>query len=329
MKNSIVSPMAMGSGAYVIHRLLERHIADYRVVPYHSKWIFIPFMLPMIAKIKHARLLHTVPDYAWFFYRNSIPLLLSFQNYVLDSWMRPHSNWLQKIHYATDLRLWTHLAVRKAKRITAVSDFTARLVRKDMQLSDPIKVIYNGVDTDHFTPGRDKWENPDEIRVFFSGNLTRRKGAQWLPEIAKFLNRGIKIYYTQGLRTKRTLPDQPQLQSIGPVSFEDMPDRYRQMDMLLIPTVREGLSVAVLEAMACGLPVVASNCSSLPEQIDEAKGGFLCPVGDTKAFAAKINLLADSPRLKNEMGHYNRCKVEKLFSIDKMVGAYKKLFKDF
>ena len=57
-----------------------------------------------------------------------------------------------------------------------------------------------------------------------------------------------------------------------------------------MPTVREGLSLAVLEAMACGLPVVASACSSLPEQIDNGMGGFLCPVGDVVAFAEKIKL---------------------------------------
>ena len=63
-----------------------------------------------------------------------------------------------------------------------------------------------------------------------------------------------------------------------------------------------------MEDMASGLPVVASNCSSLPEQIDEGKGGFLCPVGNIHAFAEKINILADSPPLRKEMGKYNRMK---------------------
>jgi glycosyltransferase involved in cell wall biosynthesis len=326
MKNIVISPMGMGSGAYIIHRLLEDHITGYHVIPYHANWTFIPFMLPIIAKFRPTRLLHTAPDYAWFFNRHSIPLILSFHNYVLDSWMRPYSTWFQKIHYATDLKIWTKLATRKAKKITAVSEFTARLVRKDMRLFAPIKVIYNGIDKDHFSPALHKRANSKEIRAFFSGNLTLRKGAQWLPEIAGLLNPDIKIYYTKGLRTRRNLPDLTNLKSIGPVPFEDMPDRYRQMDILLMPTVREGFSVAVLEAMACGLPVVASHCSSLPEQIDEGKGGFLCPVGDVKAFAEKINLLADSPKLRDEMGSYNRSKVEKHFTLDKMIAEYKNLF---
>jgi glycosyltransferase involved in cell wall biosynthesis len=318
--------MASGNGAFIIHRLLEQAIPDYHVVPYHANWTIIPFILPLIAKTHRARLLHTVPDYAWFFYRKTTPVILTFHNYVLDRWMRPYSSCLQKIHYATDLKIWTRLAIKKAKKITAVSDFTAKLVQKDLRLSEPIRVIYNGVDTDHFTINLDKKDRQEEIRVFFSGNLIHRKGAQWLPEIAKLLDKKIKIFYTQGLRAQSILTDLPNLQSIGPVSFEDMPDRYRQMDILLMPTVREGLSVAVLEAMACGLPVVASNCSSLPEQIDDGRGGFLCPVGNAMAFAEKINLLADSPKLRNEMGKYNRAKVQAHFSIEKMIAGYEQLF---
>jgi glycosyltransferase involved in cell wall biosynthesis len=325
---NIISPMATGNGAYVIHCTLEKYITGYRVVPYHANWTFIPFMLPIVAKITQASLLHTVPSYAWFFCRKAIPLILSFQNYVLDSWMRPYSTWFQKIHYATDLKIWTKLAIRKAKKITAVSDFTAKLIKKDMQLSGPVKIIYNGVDTDYFTPSLSKKGIQEEISVFFSGNLTRRKGAHWLPEIAKYLNHDIKIYYTQGLRTRSVLPDLPNLKSIGPVSFQDMPKRYRQMDILLMPTVREGLSLSVLEAMACGLPVVASNCSSLPEQIDHGKGGFLCPIGDVNEFAEKINLLAESPMLRREMGGYNRAKVEQRFRVEQMVNEYRKLFSE-
>ena len=78
--------------------------------------------------------------------------------------------------------------------------------------------------------------------------------------------------------------------------------------------------------MACGMPVVASNCSSLPELISEGKGGFLCPVGDVVAFAEKINILTDAPNLRHEMGEYNRSKVEKLFTGQRMVSEYKDLF---
>jgi L-malate glycosyltransferase len=57
-------------------------------------------------------------------------------------------------------------------------------------------------------------------------------------------------------------------------------------------------------------------------------GGFLCPVGDVGLFAEKINMLADSPDLRKEMGEYNRAKVERMFRLDQMVENYKQLFEE-
>lgn len=329
MKNRhIVSPMASGSGAYVVHRLLEHHLPEYRLAGYHPYWTFFPFLLPATVSMRGASLIHTTPDYAPFFFKKTVPLIITFHNYVLDRWMKPYSTLVQKIHYATDLRLSTRLSLRQAHRITAVSQFTADLVKRDLKISRPIRVIYNGINIDHFTPVRSSGSSRQEVRVFFSGNLTRRKGAHWLPSIAKSLQKNVRIFYTQGLRTRNIWPVMTGLQPLGPVRFEEMPARYHEMDILLMPTVREGFSLAILEAMASGLPVVASNCSSLPEQVDENQGGFLCPVGDVKAFAEKINLLADSPKLRREMGEYNRAKIEKQFTIERMIKEYRRLFEE-
>lgn len=323
--------MATGSGAYVVHSLLERHIPRYRVAGYNPYWTLLPFLLPLTASIKGADLIHTTPDYARFFYRKSIPLILTFHNYVLDRWMKPYCSWTQRVHYSSGLRLLIRMGLQKAHVVTAVSHFTAHIVQQDLNLSRPIRVIYNGVDVNQFTPlssSRSLPPTSNKIRVFFSGNLSRRKGVQWLPLIARRLGKNIRIYYTQGLRSRsRSIPSPP-LCPVGPIPFEDMPDCYRQMDLLLMPTVREGFGLAVAEAMACGLPVVASNCSAIPELIDDGKGGFLCPVGDTAAFAEKINLLADSPKLRRKMGEYNRAKVEKMFTLDRMVKEYQELFQE-
>jgi len=318
--------MAMGSGAYVLHKTVEAHICDYQVRGYHRYLTLFPFILPALVSVQGARLIHSTPDYGIFFYRKSVPLVLTFHNYVLDGSMRIYNSLLQNIHYATDLRLWTMLALRKCHTITAVSHFTAQQVQKDLGTTRPIRVIYNGVDVERFYPAPSSTCSRKEIRVFFSGNLTRRKGAHWLPSIAKRLRKNIRILHTQGLRTCSVLRSEPPLRCIGSVPFNDMPALYQQMDILLMPTVREGLSLAVLEAMACGLPIVASRCSSLPEQIDEGKGGFLCPVGDADAFAEKINILAESPKLRRDMGEYNRAKVEKIFTLKRMISEYEELF---
>ena len=324
----IKSPMAWGNGAYVVHRLLEDRISEYRVAGYNPYWTLFPFILPAVVSTKEADLIHTTPDYARFFYKKNTPMVITFHGYILDHGMQSHSSPLQRLHYATDLRLWTQMAVRRACRITAVSHFTAKLASQEFDLAAPINVIYNGVDADLFIPAKQRHTGADRIRVLFSGNLTRSKGAHWLPAIAEKLEKNSNILFTQGPRGEGKLIPKDNLQGIGSIPFLEMPMHYRKMDILLMPTVREGFGLAVAEAMACGLPVVASNCSAIPELIDDGKGGFLCPVGDVDAFAEKINLLAESPALRREMGDYNRAKVEKMFTLERMVNEYQKLFEE-
>lgn len=327
-KRRIFSPMAWGNGAYILHKMIEKHIPNYTVKGYNPYLTIIPFSLPWAATVKGADLIHTTPDYAVFFHKPSQPMVLTFHNYVLDRWMQNHSSWIQSLYYTTTLKLLSRMAVKKAHALTAVSHYTARLVQEDLTTSEHIRVIYNGIDVDQFKPAASSPYSRKEVRVFFSGNLIRRKGAHWLPSIARGLGKNIRIYYTQGLRTQNNLASNSKLQPIGSVPFKDMPNRYRQMDLLVMPSVREGFGLAVAEAMSCGLPVVATNGSAIPELIDEGKGGFLCPVGDVDAFAEKINLLADSPNLRHEMGEYNRAKVEKMFTLGRMVKEYQELFEE-
>jgi len=325
---SIISPIATGSGAHVIHSLLGTRIPGYRISSYHPYWTLFPFALQRIASIRSAALIHTTPDHAKFFYKRSIPLMITFHGYVLDGQMRPYCSWLTNTYHLMALRPWIRSAIKMAHTVTAVSRFIAQLVQEDLSVSRPVNVIYNGIDTHHFKPKTSSRYNTNEVRVLFSGNLTRRKGAHLLPLIARQLNKNIRIFYTQGLRTRISLSSNPNLQSIGTVPFKNMPDYYRQMDILLMPSVREGFGLAIAEAMACGLPIIASDCSAIPELVDNDKGGFLCPVGDVDAFAETINQLSDLPKLRQEMGEYNRAKAEKKFALDRMVNEYRELFED-
>lgn len=327
MSSPILAPLASGNGAYILHQSLEKQISDYRVVSYNPWLTLFPPLLIHVARKQRADLIHTTPDYAIWSMRRNTPFVATFHNYVLDPFMRAYSTLLQRFHYRTDLRWFTLLAVQHAKALTAVSHFTANLAREDLGFDRPIRVIHNGIDETRFTPAF-RLRSDGVVQVLFAGNLTPRKGAQWILPIAERLDEGIRILYTQGLRTRRVLPEHPRLSCVGNVPYESMPELYRQVDIVLLPTVREGLPMAVLEAMSCGLPVVATDCSSLPELIDHAKGGFLVPLGDVEAFAQRINILANSGELRLEMGQFNRARIEAEFTSKQMVAAYNELFSE-
>ena len=321
----ILSPIVRGSGASVVHRYLADNIAGYSLATYSRYWEYLPFLLPLAFRDRPARIVHTSPDHGIFFQRPGIPLVVTFHGFALDRFMQPYSSTLQRVHYACDLRLFTKLSLERADAVTAVSHFVADLVVEELGYRKPIQVIPNGVDTEAFCPATVQ-HTGQEVRVLFSGNLTRHKGADKLLEIARRLDPGIKIVYTTGPRGQGGIPDDPRLQPIGRVPHARMPACYQQADILLSPSVREGFGLAVAEAMACGLPVVATDGSALKELIEDGRGGFLCEIGDVEAFAARINQLAGNMMLRRRMGVFNRERVMRSFSLSSMIQAYQEVF---
>jgi glycosyltransferase involved in cell wall biosynthesis len=253
--------------------------------------------------------------------------VITFHNYVLDRSMRRHSTLPQRIHYATDLRWFTRAALRRAVAVTAVSEFTARLVREDMRFNGPIEMIPNGVDVEQFRPDP-TGSRPGPLQVLFSGNLTRRKGAHLLPEIARLAGPDVQVHYTTGARAGQADPRWAGLHPVGRVPYAQMPELYRQFDVLLLPTVREGMSLALLEAMASGLAVVASDAASNPELVADGLGGYLCPVDEAEAYAAALRKLAANRSLAASMGLNNRRTVVDRYDRDVMLKRYETLFSD-
>lgn len=317
--------MPSGSGAIVVHRMLEQQLRNYAVVPYNPALTYVPPALRWFVPKPGADIVHTTPDHAVFFKRQEVPLVTTFHNVVIDKFMSPYSSFAQRLHYRTDLRYFLARAVRISDRITAVSQFTADLARRELKCDRPIEVIPNGIDTDFFHPATDHREG-GRLKLLFSGNPSLRKGAQWLPEIALKLKDTVKIVCACGLRGGWTKNLQAAgIEILGRVPYTAMPDLYRSVDALLLPTVREGDSLAVLEAMSSGIPVIASDCSSLPERVAQGEGGYLCDIGDIDGFVRAVERLLD-PQVRRLMGEFNRSRATTDFSLRQMTGRYEDLF---
>lgn len=314
-----------GSGAYIVHKTLEENIPEYNLKEYDPKFEFFPFLFPLIFNHNNTDIIHLTPEYGCFVPKKKSKLILTFHNYVLDAFMKPYSSFYQRVHYKTDLKFFVKKSLEKADLVTAVSDFTAEILKKDLGYKKDVKVIYNGIDTEIFKPDYEK-EGSENIKVLFSGNLTLRKGAHLLVDIARRVKKNIIIYYTSGLRGKNRLPELKNLKPIGRFSYDEMPNLYQSMDILLMPTAREGFGLSMAEAMSCGLPVVVSDCSSIPEIAIDGKSGFLIKSFNAKSFSDHINILSESEVLRKKMGRFNSELIKSRFNINTFIKEYEKIF---
>ena len=108
----------------------------------------------------------------------------------------------------------------------------------------------------------------------------------------------------------------------------DVPALLRTMDVFLLPSLAEGISNTILEAMATGLPVLATCTGGNPELVENGSSGYLVPVGDFSQLALRIRELIDFPELREKMGQKARSLIEERFDWDCTVSGYLAIYDD-
>jgi sugar transferase (PEP-CTERM/EpsH1 system associated) len=111
-----------------------------------------------------------------------------------------------------------------------------------------------------------------------------------------------------------------------PGGRSDVPVILRMLDCFVLPSYSEATSLAIQEAMACGLPVVATNVGGTPALVTEGETGFLVRPDDDVALAARIGQLAAAPELCATMGARARARAERDFDIRRTIDRYSELF---
>jgi glycosyltransferase involved in cell wall biosynthesis len=108
----------------------------------------------------------------------------------------------------------------------------------------------------------------------------------------------------------------------------DVHDVLRIADVVTLPSLDEGLPLALLEAMACGRAVIATPVGGIPDVLGDGSAGLLIPRHDAQALAAAIRELLDNPRRCSEMGHKARARVESRYSVPRFAAAVQALYEE-
>jgi len=252
---------------------------DFDVV--HAHTIFFAGIIALLAAwIRRVPLIitvHGIDDVAWFPGRGS-----------LYKWFK--NKWLART------------CLRRVDHIIAVSDYLRELLTTEMRVSDQkISVIDMGVNTNLFRSigkreARKRLDLPlsDGI-VLYVGNLYPLKGCQYLIQAMALIKRPDRRLMIVGEGPERrrleVLSDSLGLPVtfVGAVPKEQVPLWMSAADLLVHPTLSEGFGLVVLEALSCGLPVVASNVGGIPELINDGVNGYLVEPANVSALAEAMN----------------------------------------
>ncbi len=198
---------------------------------------------------------------------------------------------------------------------------------KEMALDiEPKAEIYlspsKGVNMEKFTP-RENSNNAKEkkIRLLYVGRLHEVKDISSLLQafnlvkrthpdlhmtiIGKGSSRDILLNEVEKLGVSN------EVEFVGEIDHDMLPSYYRRSDIFVLPSLSEGLSNVLMEAMACGLPVVATDVGGNQELVEHDQGGYLVKPKSSEELAAAVTNLVEDPDLREKMGKFNRKYIEK------------------
>jgi sugar transferase (PEP-CTERM/EpsH1 system associated) len=234
------------------------------------------------------------------------------------------------------------------RHVAVSNDLGAWLTERVRIPEAQVSAICNGVDTDKFHPadGREHaiaaqaGDNfgPDKFLIGTIGRLDAVKDqATLIRAFARLITERPALAQTARLviigdgplhGELRALLEQENLLHLCwlPGSRDDIPALLRSLDLFVLPSLNEGISNTILEAMASGLPVVATDVGGNPELVVDGETGRLVPPADPAALAGAIEDYMAAPGKAAAVGRAARQHAERDFSLKAMVAAYTRLY---
>lgn len=211
---------------------------------------------------------------------------------------------------------------------------------------DHVTQIINGVDTERFRPasgGRAAMPGGpfDAANLFVVGTVGRMQAVKAQPLLAQAFVRALELAPELRQRLRLTMvgdgPLRTEAQAILdaakasslawlPGERADVPQVMQSLSAFVLPSLAEGISNTILEAMSCGLPVLATRVGGNGELVDEGVTGQLVAAGDVESMARELVALATDPDRAASQGQAGRQRAQQHFSLQAMVQAYRDVY---
>jgi len=198
-------------------------------------------------------------------------------------------------------------------------------------------VIYPAVDFEFFAPPKQAVARDGAYQVVSCGNLLWVKGYEYaLLAIHRLKTWGVPVHYTiigngpeynRILYTVDDLGLSEQVTLLGQLAPEAVRRQLHSAHVFLLSSLSEGVSNSVLEAMACGLPIVTSDCGGLHEVIEDGREGFVVPVRNHRLMAEKMLVLWNTPHLCHQMGRLGRERIVQQLGLKQQAAEFAGIYR--
>jgi glycosyltransferase involved in cell wall biosynthesis len=233
------------------------------------------------------------------------------------------------ISYPLEIKL-----IKRANVITVVANSVAQELQEYPSENKKIIVMGNGIDNTLFKPVGKKSEKK---YILFTGRLSYRKGLFDLIECGKYICEkypDVTFIITGSGILSDTLRERinelglaDQFKFLGFVTREELITLYQNATLYVLPSHYEGLPTVLLEAMSCGLPVIATAVSGNLDVITHGKNGILVPPKSPEKIAEAISSLLDDEQLRKNLGENARKTIEENYTWDIISNNYLKYYK--
>jgi glycosyltransferase involved in cell wall biosynthesis len=234
------------------------------------------------------------------------------------------------------------LRYRWFRKVIAISENVASTLRDQGLAGERVELIRSAVDVDRFAADADRPRlagefdiGPGHFAIAVVAQLIRRKGHRFLLDVLPGLGEahpGIRVVFFGQGPEEAVLRRLASRLGVAPiVTFAgyraDLGELLGAFDLLVHPALREGLGVAMLEAAACGLPVVAFDTAGAREAVLHGETGVLVDSGDLAALQRAIGTMIEEPDMRREFGAAGRERMRDEFGVPTMVERHLDLYR--
>lgn len=305
---------------------------------YVQKFKFIPFRFVesfiaiLIARIKGYKNFYTHYCYIGGVNAAIISRIFGGKSYYWNCAM----NWLFKKKDSS--KMGYELCLKWSHYLVTGSEGMKQGYAEHYQLNpDKIKVIPNWINLERFKPENSKLKTQNSKTLLFVHWLSKRKGADMIVPIANKLSKilttkpkilivGDGPYKEQLLKEIKENNLENYIEVLGGIPNKNLPEYYAKADIFIMPSMEEGFPRVLLEAMAVGVPYVASDVGAVRELSSEIAQRFLVKPGDVEMFAHKIEALISDEKIYDDFRKEELQKIKE-YSLDNIINKFINLIK--